>query len=102
MKQIVGCKRNQWRLDASIMRLGVVGPVPPIRKKEAVEVVKSTFGDFLGPFPDVWAPIFHLSIFNVCKNILGWVPLVVGGGGSSGVGHGTTSSASTQTLLVLN
>ena len=33
MKQIVGCKRNQWRLDASIMRLGVVGRlVPPVGK----------------------------------------------------------------------
>ena len=88
----VRCKHNE---------VGGGGASTTRRKKEAVVAVKCTFGYFL--CPDIWAPIFYLSIFNVCKNILGWVPSVeVGGGGSSGVGHGTTSSASHQTLLVLN
>ena len=87
----VRCKHNE---------VGGGGASTTRRKKEAVVAVKCTFGYFL--CPDIWAPIFYLSIFNVCKNVFEWVPSVVGGGGSNSVGHGTTSSASHQTLLVLN
>ena len=57
--------------------------------------------NLLGPSPDIWARKtldYFSSVFE--KISLGWVPVAVGGG--SNVGRGTTSSASHQTLLVLN
>ena len=58
--------------------------------------------NLLGPSPDIWARKtfdFFSSVFK--KRFLEWLPVAEGGGGSN-VGRGTTSSASHQTLLVLN
>ena len=84
-KEILCCKRNQWRLDASIMRLGAN---TSFRKRR--QWWKVFCGNFRKQFfPAVWPNKNFSTISCFRKYFFGWVPAAVVGGGSS---RGATSS----------
>ena len=99
-KEILCCKRNQWRLDASIMRLAAMGPTPPLGRGGSGEkyfLKNSVNSSFLlfGPTKTfkkipVWENIFWVGTSSSCRRRQQWW------------GHILPWPPTHQTLLVLN